>query len=205
MNYAFCTVLSAAALLAGTVMAEGELKVGDVLPADVAFTDHVGASHTFGEYRGKPLVLEWTNPGCPFVRKFYDAKAMQKFQAETVAKGVSWLAVNSSAKGKEGYLDAKDAPAAVAKESFAGTVYVLDGIDGSKLGKLLGAKTTPTVAVADKDGKLVYMGAIDSIPSFSAGDIEKADNYALAAVEALLKGEVPAVTETRSYGCSVKY
>lgn len=205
MNYAFCTVIAASALLAGTAMAEGALKVGDVLPADVAFTDHLGTSHTFGEYRGKPLVLEWTNPGCPFVRKFYDAKAMQKFQADTVAKGVSWLAINSSAKGKEGYLDTKDAPAAVAKESFAGTAYILDGADGSKLGKLLDAKTTPTMAVADKDGKLVYVGAIDSIPSFSAGDIDKADNYALAAVDAVLKGETPAVTETRSYGCSVKY
>ncbi|MFZ2586766.1 MAG: redoxin family protein [Alphaproteobacteria bacterium] len=206
MNHAFCTVLTAATLLSGVALAQdAAIKVGDVLPADVAFTDHVGKTHTFGDFRGKPLVLEWTNPGCPFVRKFYDAKAMQGFQKDTVAKGVTWLAVNSSAEGKEGYLTIKDAPATVAKESFAGTAYVLDGANGSKLGRLLDAKTTPTMVVADKDGKVVYKGAIDSIPSFSAGDIAKAENYALAAVDAVLKGEAPATTETRSYGCSVKY
>lgn len=201
----FCTVLTAAALLTGVAQAEGALKVGDTIPADVGFTDHLGKAHTFGEYRGKPLVLEWTNPGCPFVRKFYDAKAMQKFQAETTAKGVNWLAVNSSAEGKEGYLDTKSAPLEVAKDEFKGTAYVLDGAAGSKLGKMFGAKTTPHMFVADAEGKLVYAGAIDSIPSFSASDIDKADNYALLAVDALLKGQAPATTETRSYGCSVKY
>ncbi|MCP5405191.1 MAG: redoxin family protein [Pseudomonadaceae bacterium] len=181
------------------------LKVGDILPADTRFTDSAGAAHTFADYRGKPLVLEWTNPGCPFVRKFYDAKAMQQLQAETTAKGVSWLTVNSSAPGKEGHLSADSAPAAVAKEGWNGTAYVLDGAHGSTLGKLLGAQTTPHMFVADAQGKLVYAGAIDSIPSFNAADISKADNYVRLAADAVLAGKTPATSSTRPYGCSVKY
>jgi hypothetical protein len=205
-KHAFCTIATAAALaITGSAFAADDLKPGSIIPADVAFTDAQGNKHTFGDFRGKPLVLEWTNPGCPFVRKFYDAGAMQKQQEATVAKGVTWLTVNSSANGKEGYLDAKTAPAAVAKEGFKGSHYILDGADGSKLGKLFGASTTPHMFVADKDGKLVYAGAIDSIPSFSKDDIAKAENYVNAAVDAVLAGKVPATTATRSYGCSVKY
>lgn len=210
MSAEFCS--SGLRLAAGVALATGmavsvnavALKVGDTLPADVSFTDSAGAAHTFGDFRGKPLVLEWTNPGCPFVRKFYDAGAMQTLQAETVAKGANWLAVNSSANGKEGHLTLATAPATVAKEGFKGTAYVLDGADG-KLGRLLGAQTTPHMFVADAQGKLVYAGAIDSIPSFNAADIAKADNYVAAAVDALLAGKAPATGETRSYGCSVKY
>ena len=205
-KHEFCTVALAgvAALAAGTASAEG-MKVGTTVPADVSFTDHLGKTRTFGEFRGKPVVLEWTNPGCPFVRKFYDAKAMQGYQKDTVAKGVTWLTVNSSAKGKEGFVDAAGAPAAVAKEGFVGTAYILDGVDGSKLGHMFGAKTTPHMYVLDKDGVLVYAGAIDSIPSFSAADITKAENYVVAAVDSVLKGEAVKTAETRSYGCSVKY
>lgn len=205
-KHAFCTIATAAAIaMAGNAFADDALKPGSTIPADVAFTDSQGDKHTFGDFRGKPLVLEWTNPGCPFVRKFYDAGAMQKQQEATVAKGVTWLTVNSSASGKEGYVDLKTAPAAVAKEGFKGSHYVLDGINGSKLGKLFGASTTPHMFVADKDGKIVYAGAIDSIPSFSKDDIAKAENYVESAVNAVLAGKAPATTATRSYGCSVKY
>lgn len=179
------------------------IRVGDTLPADLQLTDAQGKTHTFAEFKGKPLVLEWTNPGCPFVRKFYESGAMQKQQAATVAKGVTWLAVNSSAKGKEGYFDGKTAPGEVARSGFKGSFYLLD-TDG-KLGRMLGAETTPTMFVADKDGKLVYGGAIDSIPSFSKEDISKAENYVNEAVDAVLSGQPVATAETRSYGCAVKY
>lgn len=202
----FCTIATATALaVAGNAFAADDLKPGSTIPADVSFTDSQGKTHTFGEFRGKPLVLEWTNPGCPFVRKFYDAGAMQKQQEATVAKGVTWLTVNSSAEGKEGFVDAKTAPAAVAKEGFKGSFYILDGADGSKLGRMFGASTTPHMFVADKDGKIVYAGAIDSIPSFSKDDIAKAENYVESAVTAVLAGKTPETTATRSYGCSVKY
>lgn len=201
MKSALFTML--ALTLATAAHAADVLKVGDVIPADVAVTDQLGKHHTMGEFRGKPLVLEWTNPGCPFVRKFYESGTMQKQQAATVANNVTWLAVNSGAKGKEGHIDAANAPAEVAKSDFKGTAYILDG-EGT-LGKMFGAQTTPHMFVADKDGKIVYAGAIDSIPSFSKDDIAKAENYVVSALASLAKGEAVATPSTRSYGCSVKY
>lgn len=207
----FCSsglkIAATATLATGLAIAANAatLKVGDTIPAATSFTDSSGATHTFAEFRGKPLVLEWTNPGCPFVRKFYDSKAMQGLQAATIAKGANWLAVNSSAPGKEGHLTTATAGDTLAKDGFKGTHYVLDGDNGSALGRLFGAQTTPHMFVADSQGKLVYAGAIDSIPSFNAGDIAKAENYVTGAVDAVLAGKTPATAETRPYGCSVKY
>jgi hypothetical protein len=179
------------------------LAIGDVMPAGVSFTDQLGKAHTFAEFRGKPVVMEWTNPGCPFVHKFYDSGAMQKQQAAAGAKGVAWLTVNSSAKGKEGYMDAATATSEVAKIGFKGNAYVLDA-DG-RLGRMLGAETTPAMFVLDKDGKLVYGGAVDSIPSFSKEDIPRAENYVNEALDAVLSGQPVTTAQTRAYGCSVKY
>ena len=178
-------------------------KLGTTIPASLTLTDQTGKVHTMSEFRGKPVVLEWTNPGCPFVHKHYDSGNMQKIQAETVKKGVTWIAVNSSAPGKQGYLDPKTAKADVAKTGFKGTFEALDS--AGTLGKTFGAETTPHMYVIDADGKLVYMGAIDSIPSFSADDIAKADNYVVKAVDEVLAGKPVTTAQTKSYGCSVKY
>ncbi len=203
MFRALILTLGAAVGLAGTAYAEATYTRGSVIPADIKMTDQTGKEHTFAEFRGKPVVLEWTNYGCPFVRKFYDAGAMQKQQAETVAKGVVWLSVISSAEGKEGYLAPKEAAAAVAKQGFKGTAVMLDPT--GSLGKAFGATNTPTMAVLDETGKLQYFGAIDSIPSFNAADIGGATNYVAAAVEEILAGKPVTVAQTKPYGCSVKY
>lgn len=187
----------------GATAQEKALKVGDTVPATLSFTDHTGTPHTFGDYRGKTVVLEWTNPGCPFVKKHYDGGNMQKLQADATAKGVTWLAVNSAAEGKQGYASQKDAAQAMAKMGFKGTAWVLDPTGA--LGKTFGAETTPHMFVIDTDGKLAYAGAIDSIPSFSQEDIAKADNYVTQALAALAAGKPVATPSTRSYGCSVKY
>ncbi len=199
-------IIATAMLALGATAAtaqEQTLKVGDTVPAGLSFTDHMGKSHTFAEYRGHPVVLEWTNPGCPFVKKHYDSGNMQKLQADYTAKGVTWFAVNSAAEGKQGYASLKDAPEAVAKTGFKGTAWILD--PKGTLGKTFGAETTPHMFVIDKDGKLAYAGAIDSIPSFSKEDISKADNYVAQALDALAAGKPVATASTRSYGCSVKY
>lgn len=182
---------------------ETPYKLGTTIPASLTFTDQNGKVHTFSEFRGKPVVLEWTNPGCPFVRKHYDSGNMQKVQAESVAKGATWIAVFSSAPGKQGYLDPKTAAATVQKTGFKGTFAAEDG--AGTLGKAFGAETSPHMFVLDGSGKLVYMGAIDNIPSFSADDIAKADNYVTKALDETLAGKPVTTAQTKSYGCSVKY
>lgn len=191
-------------ILATTAFAaNAELKVGDTVPADVAFTDSNGKSHTIADFKGKVTVLEWNNYQCPFVRKHYDSGNMQKLQAETTGKGAVWLSVNSAAAGKQGHMDGKAAGAAMAKEKAKPTAYILDA-DG-KLGKLFGATTTPNMFVVDASGKLAYAGAIDSIPSFNKDDVTKAENYVSKAVDELLAGKDVATKKTTPYGCSVKY
>lgn len=200
------TFVTAAALALSALAAhaaEAAYKIGDTIPGSLTVTDHMGKSHTFESLRGKPVLLEWTNYACPFVRKHYNSGNMQKLQQTYTEKGVTWLSVISSAEGKQGYLSAADAPGAVAKQGFKGTAVVLD--TKGELGKAFGAETTPAIAVLDAAGKLAYFGAIDSIPSFSQEDIAKADNYAAQALDAVLAGKAVATPTTRSYGCSVKY
>lgn len=194
--------IATAAIMAATTSMANAVTVGDQLPAG-SFTDHLGKSHTFADFAGKPIVLEWTNYGCPFVRKHYESGNMQKLQKDAVASGTTWLSVISSAEGKEGYLSATDAPGAIAKAGFAGTAVILDS--KGTLGQTFGAKATPTMVVADGTGKIVYIGAIDSIPSFSKDDIAKAENYVTAALTAVAEGKAPANAQTKAYGCSVKY
>ncbi len=204
------TTFTTACTLAVTLMASSATyadatpyKLGSTIPESLTLTDQNGKVRTMSEFRGKPVVLEWTNPGCPFVKKHYSGGNMQSLQASTSAKGVAWITVNSSAPGKQGYLDPKTASAEVAKTGFKGTFTALDS-DG-RLGKAFGAETTPHMYVLDATGKLVYMGAIDSIPSFAAEDIAKAENYVTKAVNEVLTGKPVSNPQTKAYGCSVKY
>ncbi|MBI1309054.1 MAG: redoxin domain-containing protein [Proteobacteria bacterium] len=177
--------------------------VGDAIPATVKVTLADGTTHSLQEYRGHPLVLEWTNYGCPFTRKHYDSGNMQKLQSTYTAQGVTWLSVMSSAPGKQGYYSQADAPSAIAHMGFKGTGVVLDP-EGT-LGRAFGAETTPDMYVIDASGKLAYRGAIDSIPSFSKEDIAKADNYVADALDEVLAGKEVTTPQTNPYGCSVKY
>lgn len=186
--------------------ARADVEVGKAAP-DITFTDIKGASHSIAGFKGKTVILEWSNPGCPFVKKFYDGGDMPKIQAEALAMtdlNPVWIAVNSSANGKEGHLaDNAAAQKWVDDNKFAGIAYVRD--ESGAFGKLYGAKTTPHMFVINKDGNVVYQGAIDSIKSADQADIAKADNYVLAALNALAKGEAVKTTSTPPYGCSVKY
>ncbi len=183
--------------------ADDAFKLGSTIPASLTFSDAAGKVRTFGEFRGSPVVLEWTNPGCPFVKKHYDGGNMQKLQTEATADGASWITINSGAAGKQGYLDPKTAATEAQKLGYKSSVVVPD--PEGKLGKAFGAETTPHMYVLDKDGKLVYMGAIDSIPSFDKADVAKAENYVTKALADLKAGKPVATAQTKSYGCSVKY
>ena len=174
--------------------ATATVKLGDTLPATLTLTDSTGKVHKLGDFAGKTVVLEWTNYGCPFVRKHYDSGNMQQLQATYTGKGVVWLSVMSSAEGKQGYFTAKDVGPAMAKEGFKGTAVILDA--QGTLGRHFGAETTPHMFVLDGTGKLVYVGAIDSVPSFNKDDIAAATNYVSAALDEVLAGKAVTIPQT---------
>ena len=175
-------------------------KVGAAAP-DFTLTDTDGNTHTLSEYTkaGKIVVLEWFNPECPFVKKQYgDNTTMLDTYATTVGKDVVWLAINSGAPGKQG--------AGIELNKQAKTDWelpypvLLD--ESGEVGQMFGAKTTPHMFIIHRDGTLVYNGAIDNNPSpRGAGDI----NYVADALKAQFNGETITVSETKPYGCSVKY
>ena len=194
--------LFAAAALAVATPAIAAPQPGKTAP-DFTLTSAAGKQVSLSDFRGKTVVLEWTNKGCPFVQKHYKSGNMQALQSEAAKDGVVWLTVNSSAKGQQGYVTAADAKAEMKTFRTTPTAYLLDH-DG-KAGHLYGATATPHMYVIDPKGTLAYMGAIDSKPTANAADIEGAENYVRTALAAVEDGKMPKVPATRAYGCSVKY
>jgi peroxiredoxin len=162
-----------------------------------------GADHTLSKLKGKYVVLEWYNKDCPFVRRHYGTKNMQALQKRYTDKGVVWFEVATSAEGKQGHLTVKDAAAARRKFGIKSTAILLDS--SGAVGRLYDAKTTPHMFVIDPKGNLIYMGAIDDLPSTDWSDIKDAHNYVSAALDASMAGQPVAKPVTASYGCSVKY
>ena len=195
--------LAAAALLATTQVAWAQnATVGQAAPAFSA-KDVTGKTVSLADFKGKTVVLEWVNPGCPYVRKHYSGGNMQGTQQEAVAKNVVWLAVNSTATDHPDYLKPADL-AKWMKDQKAPATHTLMDEDG-KIGKAYGARTTPHLYIVDGKGMLVYAGGIDSIPSASASDIPKATNYVKATLTEMAGGKSVSNAVTRPYGCSVKY
>lgn len=193
---------TAAAIMLSTSVAFAAPEIGKPAP-DFTAKDTNEKEITLSALKGKTVVLEWTNPGCPFVKKFYNSSAMQKLQETYTGKGITWIRINSSAEGKEGHQTADAANALAKEQSAAATHTVLDG-DG-KIGHLYEAKTTPHMFVVNKDGNLAYMGAIDSIRTPDSADIAKAENYVAGALDSLLAGTEVKTPTTQPYGCGVKY
>ena len=158
---------------------------------------------SLNQFRGKPVVLEWNNPGCPFVQKHYDSGNMQATQRKAVEAGAVWLTINSGAPGKQGHLDPSGAKAFVRANKAYPTAYLLD--PQGRVGKGYAAKTTPHLYLIDAGGRLVYQGAIDDKPTADKADIVGARNHLLAALGEVKAGKKVSVAETRPYGCSVKY
>ncbi|OWK31962.1 thioredoxin family protein [Sphingomonas mucosissima] len=165
--------------------------------------DADGRAVTLAQFRGKPVVLEWNNPGCPYVQKHYDSGNMQAAQAKARAMGAVWLTINSGAPGKQGHLTGAQAKAFVADKKAQPTAYLLD--PQGRVGKGYGAKTTPHLYLIDAAGKLVYQGGIDDKPTADQADIAGARNHLLAALAEVKAGKKVSVPESRPYGCSVKY
>lgn len=189
-----------AALL--TAPAQASVATGAPAPA-FSVQDANGATRTLAEFAGRTVVLEWTNSGCPYVRKHYDAGNMQALQQEATAQGIVWLQVISSAPGQQGYLDGPGALARVAQERAHPTATLLD--PGGVMGHAYGARNTPHMFIIAGDGRVVYQGAIDDRPSARPDTLAGANNYVRAALADIAAGRPVAVAETTPYGCSVKY
>jgi AhpC/TSA family protein len=170
---------------------------------DFKGTDSNGAQHTLSGYRGKYVVLEWANKGCPYDQKHYLSGNMANLQKEWTAKGVVWLSVISSAPGEQGYVTPSEENAYIKSMHVASTAVLLDPT--GVIGRLYSAKTTPHMFVIDPTGKLIYEGAIDNKPTTDQADLKGAQNYLNDALNASMAGKPVAVESTRPYGCSVKY
>lgn len=177
-------------------------SVGSAAP-EFSAPDSKGKTHSLSQYKGKYVVLEWFNPECPFVKKHYGGGNMQKLQEELSGKGVVWLSVDSSAPGKEGSLTPEQAEKKIAEWKMHSTALLLDQ-DG-KMGKSYGAKNTPQMFVINPDGKVIYTGAIDSKASPNPADIPSSTNYVKVALDESMAGKPVSTTQTKPYGCSVKY
>ena len=188
------------ALAPGLSMAQA--VVGQAAPA-FTVTDTSGKTVSLADFKGKHVVLEWVNPGCPYVVKHYGSANMQGTQKEATAKGVVWLAVNSTAPEHGDYKKPAEMAQWMQQQKAAATATLMDA-DG-KVGKAYGARTTPHMYIVDPKGTLVYAGGIDSKATANAADIATATNYVKAALNDTLAGKAVSQATTRPYGCSVKY
>jgi peroxiredoxin len=177
-------------------------KAGDQAPAFMA-TDSNDKTHNLSDFKGKYIVLEWTNSGCPFTAKHYDSGNMQKLQKEWTSKGVVWLTVLSSAPGKQGYKTAAEENAFLKQANASPTAVLLD--PKGDLGHLYGAKTTPHMFVINPNGRIVYAGAIDDKPTTEQSDIASSKNYVQAALTEATTGKPVTTASSQPYGCSIKY
>ena len=176
--------------------------VGQSAPA-FTVSDTTGKAVSLADFKGKHVVLEWVNPGCPFVVKHYSSANMQGTQKEATAKGVVWLTVSSTAPDASDYKKPADLASWMQGQKAAATATLMD--DDGKLGKAYGARTTPHMYIVDPAGTLVYAGGIDDKPSSKASDIPTSKNYVKAALAETLAGKAVTQASTKPYGCSVKY
>jgi len=193
---------AAAALVFALSIVGHAAKVGEPAPA-FRGTDTRGQVHALSDFKGKFVVLEWHNQGCPYVKKHYSSGNMQRLQKEWTGKGVVWLTVISSAPGAQGHVTAEQADAYVRERQAAPTAVILDA--SGEIGRAYDAKTTPHMIVIDPAGRLIYDGAIDDKPTTDVADVASAQNYVSAALAAAMAGKPVATAATKPYGCSVKY
>jgi alkyl hydroperoxide reductase subunit AhpC len=189
-------ILCAVPLLVATA------KVGDSAPEFTATASN-GKTVRLTDYRGKYVVLEWHNNGCPYVGKHYNSGNMQRLQKQWTSQGVVWLTILSSAPGKQGYVTASEENGYLVKMQAAPTAALLDPT--GEIGHLYDAKTSPQMVVINPQGVVIYSGAIDDRPTTDLQDVQGATNYVSLALEQAMAGKPVQTPATRPYGCSVKY
>jgi AhpC/TSA family len=176
-------------------------SVGQAAP-DFTLMDTTGKPVKLSQFKGKPVVLEWNNPGCPFVKKHYQGN-MQALQKEVVAQGGVWLAINSTRDDSGDYLAPAQLGRWMTEQKASPTATLMD--EDGKVGQAFAARVTPHMYIVSAQGVLVYAGGIDSIASARVDDIPKATNYVRQAMAEIQAGKPVSVATSRAYGCSVKY
>lgn len=201
---AAAVALTAGALIASTAEAAPTPEVGTSAPAFSGKTS-TGETVSLSDFEGKTVILEWTNDGCPFVKKHYadPPSNMQSLQKSAAADDIVWVSVISSRPGAQGHVSPAEANNLTASRGAAPAHVILD--ESGDIGRLYGAKTTPHMYIITPEGELAYDGAIDSIPSARVEDIAKAENYVTAALADLDAGKPVATPTSKPYGCAVKY
>jgi peroxiredoxin len=194
--------LLAALVLGAIPLLISAAKVGDAAPEFSASASN-GKSFRLSDYRGKYVVLEWHNNGCPYVQKHYNSGNMQRLQKQWTGRGVVWFTILSSAPGKQGYATAGEENDYLVKMQAAPTAALLDPT--GEIGHLYGAKTSPQMVVINPQGIVIYDGAIDDKPTTDLQDVPRATNYVSLALEQSMAGKQVETVATRPYGCSVKY
>lgn len=195
------TVL-ALATLTMAAFANAAPSVGQPAP-DFTLKDANGRTVKLSDFRGKHVVLEWTNPGCPYVQKHYNSGNMPATQQDAVNRGVVWLSINSTEKASGDYLEPGKIVAWQQERKARPSAVLMD--EDGVAGRAYGARTTPHMYIVNPQGQLVYAGGIDSIPSSNPDDIRKAVNYVKRALSEALAGTPISAATTRAYGCSIKY
>lgn len=197
-------IRACAAFLATTAMLAAHATIVGQPAPDFSLTDVNGKAVKLSEFKGKTVVLEWTNPGCPFVVKHYGSNNMQSLQKDAIAQGVVWLSINSTEKNHSDYLTPAKLNARMNDEWKGASSYLLMDETG-KVGQAYTAKTTPHMYVINPAGKLVYAGGIDDKRSANPADVKTAKNFVRAALDETLAGKPVSVATATPYGCSVKY
>ena len=198
----FSSAMLAAPLASSLIPAHAASAVVGQPAPDFSATDTAGKTRTLSDFKGKLVVLEWTNPGCPFVQKHYSGN-MQSLQKEFTGKGVVWLAVNSTETGSRDYLVPLKLAGWMTEKQALPSATLMD--ESGQIGQLYGAKTTPHMYLISPQGQLLYAGSIDSIASTRVDDIKTATNYVRQGLNEALGGKALSIASTRPYGCSVKY
>ena len=198
----FTLAAASAAILALSTPALAAIATGSSV-ADMTVIDSTGTTHNLSDFEGQRVILEWTNEGCPYVKKHYNSNNMQDLQREATEDGAVWLSVISSAPGKQGHKDNVQVANWKAEHDVASTAVILD--EEGTMGRAFAARTTPHMYIIDEDQTLVYQGAIDDNRSSNPATIDGATNYVREALADLDAGRPVAVTDTQPYGCSVKY
>jgi peroxiredoxin len=180
----------------------GALPPGSAAP-DFKGVDSKGVAHSLDEYRGKFVVLEWANRGCPYEQKHYLSGNMESLQKQWTGKGVVWLSILSDGPGEQGYVTPAEENDYLKTMKASPTAALLDPT--GTIGHLYQARTTPHVFVIDPTGKIVYQGALDDQPTPDPASLKSADNYLSDALSAALAGKPVAVASTKPYGCAVHY
>jgi len=197
----FGLIAIAAALLIAPILMSAP-RIGEPAPDFSAMASN-GKTYRLSDFRGKFVVLEWHNNGCPYTRKHYESGNMQRLQKEWTAKGVAWFTVISSAPGTQGYMTPDQENAYITKMGAAPTAALLD--PNGDLGHLYDAKTTPHMIIINPQGIVIYDGAIDDHATSDANDIPNSKNYVSMALEDAMAGKPVSVQTSKPYGCTVKY